>query len=111
MISDDVELILEDDTYWLYKFDEFTLHVPKCYEKIKGFDREYIFQNNELNTKELRLTFIDLKEYSTYKWSWINEHCIVRGKDLYYTPKKIPLNSNIETQENKKKIWWRCCFC
>lgn len=108
MISED-EFILEDDTYWLYKFDEFTLHVPKCYEKIKGFDREYIFQNPTLNTEQQRLPIFDSKEYSSNKWSWINDHCVVRGHDLYYTPKKLQIESRSETVEEPPMSSFDCC--
>ena len=109
MISED-EFILEDDTYWLYKFDEFTLHIPKCYEKIKGFDRDYIFQNPQLNTEQQRLPIFDSKEYSANKWSWINDHCVVRGHDLYYTPKKLEIDSTAESTETQMSSFDCCCI-
>jgi len=109
MISED-EFILEDDTYWLYKFDEFTLHVPKCYEKINGFDREYIFQNPSLNTEDKRLPLFDSKEYSSNKWSWINDHCIVRGHDLYYTPKKLEVSTSESVEEPPMSSFDCCCI-
>lgn len=110
MLYEEEEFILEDDHYWLYKFDEFTLHVPKIYESIKGFDRDLIYQNQELNTEDKRLPLFDTKEYSSNKWNWINEHCVVRGNDLYYTPKKIEsMSITTTTTSPKNSDEYVCC--
>lgn len=110
MLYEEEEFILEDDHYWLYKFDEFTLHVPKVYESIKGFDRDLIYQNQELNTEDKRLPLFDTKEYSSNKWNWISQHCIVRGKDLYYTPKKMESLSMTTSSSSNKTDEYICCI-
>ena len=82
------DFLLEDDTYWTHTFDGYTLYIPKIYEKIRGFDCDYIYQDK---TKKIeKHPILDLKDYNEMKWDWIREHCTTTKNPsiIYYTPKK-----------------------
>jgi len=110
MLSEGTEEIfeIEDDSYWIYEFDGYTLRIPKVYEKIPGFDREFIYQDSSIQSPKNIL--LSTTEYNTFKWDWIREHCTSNPTNpslLYYTPKKkIDEIINVKTIDNE----YVCCL-